>query len=154
MAKRLYRSRTDAVLGGVCGGLGDYFSIDSSVVRVVFVILSVLTGFGVLAYLALWLLIPEEGRKADDLPDRVRDAAEEIADRARSIGSDFRRSSSGRHRSAAFAVGIALVIIGLSFLLHNLGVTWMRWFGLRMLWPVFPILIGLAFLWRWLRGGE
>ena len=59
--KRLYRSKTDRKLAGVCGGLGEYLGVDSTVVRVVFVILALPGGVpGVLPYLVLWLIMPEE----------------------------------------------------------------------------------------------
>lgn len=59
--KRLYRSKTDRKLAGVCGGLGEYLGVDSTVVRVVFVILALPGGLpGVLLYLILWLIMPEE----------------------------------------------------------------------------------------------
>ena len=60
LSKRLYRSRTNKTLGGVCGGLGDYFSIDPILFRLAFILLVLLAGTGVLAYLILWLVVPEE----------------------------------------------------------------------------------------------
>lgn len=58
--KRLYRSRNDRMIAGVCGGLGQYFGIDPTIVRLIFV-LAVLAGFaGVLAYLILAIVIPLE----------------------------------------------------------------------------------------------
>ncbi len=154
MTKRLYRSRTDAMVGGVCGGLAEYFDVDANLVRVVFIVLSVLTGFAVIAYLAMWLLVPERKASERDLSDRVHAAADEMVDRARSIGSDVRRFGRRHGRGGPFVIGFALVILGAVFLLRNLGVAWMSWFRFGLLWPIFPILIGLAFLWRWLRGGE
>jgi phage shock protein PspC (stress-responsive transcriptional regulator) len=59
--KRLLRSKTNRVLGGVCGGLGDYFNVDPVVVRIAWVIFSFAGGSGVLAYLIAWAIIPEEG---------------------------------------------------------------------------------------------
>lgn len=60
--KRYYRSRTDKVLSGVCGGLANYFSIDATLVRVAYAILTVVTGFvvGLVAYVVLALVAPEE----------------------------------------------------------------------------------------------
>jgi phage shock protein PspC (stress-responsive transcriptional regulator) len=69
--KRLTRPRDDRVLGGVASGIARYFDIDPVFVRVAFVVASVLMGLGVLAYVAGWLLIPEDdavpaqGRRAD-----------------------------------------------------------------------------------------
>jgi phage shock protein C len=58
--KKLYRSRTERWLAGVCGGLGTYFGIDPTLARVIFVILSLTFGSGFLIYLVLWLIIPNE----------------------------------------------------------------------------------------------
>lgn len=60
MVRRLYRSRTDKVMGGVCGGLGEYFNIDPTLLRVVFVVLALVNGLGIIAYLAMWLVFPRQ----------------------------------------------------------------------------------------------
>lgn len=59
---RYIRSRTDRVLAGVCGGLGDYLGVDATLIRVAWVVVTLFSGgIGLLAYLLLWLLAPEEG---------------------------------------------------------------------------------------------
>lgn len=58
MARRLYRSRTEKMLGGVCGGLGELLDIDLTIVRLVFVLLALWGGSGLLIYLVLWLIAP------------------------------------------------------------------------------------------------
>ena len=58
--KKLYRSRNDRMLAGVCGGLGKYFEIDTTLIRLVFVVAAILGGHGVLAYLICLILIPLE----------------------------------------------------------------------------------------------
>ncbi len=58
--KRLYRSRTDRIIGGVCGGLGTYLNVDPTVIRLLFVLLAFAGGPGLLAYLILLILVPEE----------------------------------------------------------------------------------------------
>lgn len=59
--KRLYRSRKDKVLGGVCGGIAEYLSVDPVVVRLVGAIVVLISmGMGILAYLIAWIIIPEE----------------------------------------------------------------------------------------------
>jgi phage shock protein C len=61
MAKRLYRSRDDKMLGGVCGGLGEYLDVDPTLIRVLWVVVTVLgAGTGLIAYIILWFLIPVE----------------------------------------------------------------------------------------------
>lgn len=61
--KRLYRSQKDRILFGVCGGLGAYFKMDSNIFRILFVILMVGNGIGLLLYVALVIFIPNEGGK-------------------------------------------------------------------------------------------
>jgi len=58
--KRLYRSKTDRMLGGVCGGMGVYFNLDPVLMRLVWVILFFAGGIGVLGYILAWIIIPEE----------------------------------------------------------------------------------------------
>ena len=57
--KRFYLSQTDKTLGGVCGGLADYFDVDPLLVRIAFVILFFGYGSGLLIYILLWLLAPK-----------------------------------------------------------------------------------------------
>jgi phage shock protein C len=58
--KKLYRSTTDKVIAGVCGGLGKYFDIDPVVVRIVFILFGLAGGSALLLYIILWALVPEE----------------------------------------------------------------------------------------------
>lgn len=60
MEKKLYRSRTDYMIGGVCGGLAEYLGIDSTVVRVIMALATFVGGMSLLVYLLMWLIIPEE----------------------------------------------------------------------------------------------
>lgn len=59
MPKRLYRSRTERWIAGVCGGLSDYFNVDVLALRVAFALLALWNGFGVVLYLLLVILLPE-----------------------------------------------------------------------------------------------
>lgn len=58
--KRLMRSRDDRMLAGVAGGLADYLNMDSTLIRLIFVVLTLAGGPGLLLYLILWLVMPEE----------------------------------------------------------------------------------------------
>ncbi|WP_292731015.1 PspC domain-containing protein [Methanoculleus sp.] len=64
MAKKLTRSTSDRWIAGICGGIGEYFEIDPNVIRVVWVIVTVLTGFlpGIIIYILLWIILPEQGQ--------------------------------------------------------------------------------------------
>lgn len=56
--RRLYRSNSDRMIAGVCGGLGEYLNMDPTVVRLIFVLLFLLAGHGLLIYLILMILVP------------------------------------------------------------------------------------------------
>jgi phage shock protein C len=60
MERKLYRSRTDRTIAGVCGGLAEYFGLDPTIVRLIFVIMFLIGGHGLLVYLILWVLMPEK----------------------------------------------------------------------------------------------
>ncbi len=64
MEKHLQRSRTEKMIGGVCGGLAQYFEIDPTVVRLLWVIIILFGGSGVLLYIILWLIMPLESPAA------------------------------------------------------------------------------------------
>lgn len=58
--KKLYRSLTDKEVAGVCGGIADYFEIDSTIVRLIWAFLFVVYGAGLFAYIVAWIVMPEE----------------------------------------------------------------------------------------------
>ncbi len=151
MGKTLVRKTDDAMLGGVCSGLAAYFDVDPNIVRLIFVVLAVAPGIGVPAYIVLWLLVPEAAAEPQSVEERVRTGAEEIADRAKGLGEEIEKRTQNVGASASFAVGLALVAVGLGFLLRNLGFTWVRWLSRAWVWPSLLIVIGLALLWRWIR---
>lgn len=89
--KKLYRSKKDRILFGVCGGLGSYFQIDSNLFRILFIVLALIDGIGILLYIALIIFIPnEKGERIEDnkfeevkdlkkrMEDKVQDVAEEM----------------------------------------------------------------------------
>ncbi len=59
-SKRITRSRGERMIAGVAGGLATYFGIDPLFLRIGFVVLSLINGFGVLLYIVLWLIVPNE----------------------------------------------------------------------------------------------
>ncbi|MGB9929484.1 MAG: PspC domain-containing protein [Methanosarcina sp.] len=57
---KLYRSKSNRILAGVCGGIGEYFSVDPTIVRLLWLLISITGGAGVIAYIIAWIIIPEE----------------------------------------------------------------------------------------------
>ena len=58
--KKLFRSRKERVIGGVCGGIGNYFNLDPVLIRVVWAALFFAAGAGLLAYILAWIIVPLE----------------------------------------------------------------------------------------------
>ncbi|HXD24571.1 MAG TPA: PspC domain-containing protein [Propionibacteriaceae bacterium] len=57
--RKLYRSRSQRMIAGVCGGLADYFNIDATLVRVLFLLLAVFGGTGLVIYIVMWVIVPD-----------------------------------------------------------------------------------------------
>jgi phage shock protein PspC (stress-responsive transcriptional regulator) len=60
MAKKLYRSRKNRLIAGICGGLAEYFDFDPIIVRMITLILVLSFGAGLIAYIIAWIVVPEE----------------------------------------------------------------------------------------------
>ena len=73
---RLYRLRSERWLAGVCGGIGDYFNTDATVIRVIFVLGALIMGGGLFIYLILWLIIPLEPEAGEALEEVPADEGE------------------------------------------------------------------------------
>ena len=140
MTRRLYRSRTDTVLGGVAAGLANYLNADPALVRIAWAILVLVTsGAAFLAYIVAWVVVPEEPIAADastvTVDEGDGDAALPAAGATPGTGRDH--GDGGR---AGLIVGIGLVLIGVWFLVRDYlpSIDW------NLLWPA--ILIGIGAL--------
>ena len=148
--QKLYRNSSDRMIAGVCGGLGKYFSVDATIVRLVFLLLLILGGSGFLLYLILWIVVPDEQRLGAAPHQGVWQAnAQEMARPAQDLGKSTGQaagSSSGDVAQAAARNGplifaVILICLGSWFLLQNL-----LHIDLGQFWPVILIVIGLALL--------
>lgn len=121
--QRLYRSRADRMLAGVCGGLGEYFNVDPTLVRVVYLVVTILTGIlgGLVLYVILAVIMPES--ESADSDDVARTRA-----------------------SSVFAAGLILVVVGALLLIANYGL--LAWWAWTRLWPALLIVAGLILLAR------
>ncbi len=151
MEKRLYRSRSDRMICGVCGGLANYFDIDPVIVRIITILLIFAGGMGILAYIILAIVVPLESSQASEPRDVIKENVEEIKQTASQLGDDihstFARKGGApeemtktRHRSRN-VLGAILIVIGVLFLLASFNLfEWLHW---RYLWPLILIAIGL-----------
>jgi phage shock protein PspC (stress-responsive transcriptional regulator) len=153
MAKRLYRSRHNRVILGVCGGLAEYFDIDPTIVRVIAVLSVFVTGLGILAYFILALVLPVEGAGSAEPKDTVRENVEDMKVTAGELGRELRATLEGEEaesddlaktrRNRRYALGIILILLGVIFLLASLGIWWFRW---GVLWPLVLVAIGVLII--------
>jgi phage shock protein PspC (stress-responsive transcriptional regulator) len=75
--KRLYRSRNERMLAGVCGGIGEYFDIDPTVIRILFVLFALVIGGGILLYIILLIIMPLESDSSMGEVEVVEQESEE-----------------------------------------------------------------------------
>ncbi|NUQ37888.1 MAG: PspC domain-containing protein [Caldilineales bacterium] len=148
MKNRLYRSRHDRMVAGVCGGLADFLGLDPTLIRLVFVILALANGVGFAIYLLMLIVVPEN---PDETATHLAAPADsDLAQRIRAWSDDVGGGNLST-RNAIF-IGGFLIFMGLLFLLRNFDFFPWHWFTLGALWPVLLILAGLAMLWRFYRG--
>jgi phage shock protein C len=142
MAGRLYKSRTDRMWSGVSGGLAEYLDIDSTFVRIAWLVVGILTaGFAIIAYVALVIIMPERPKEA------ATESSESAAEPARSGEATADR---GRGRQRNVVLGAVLVAIGGLFLAQNFDL--FDWFDFGRFWPVVLILLGLLLIVRKIGG--
>ncbi len=125
--KKLYRSRADRMLAGVCGGLAQYLNLDSTIVRILWILITLLWGVGLFLYIAAIFIVPEN-------PEEI---SEEETSTSRLKGND----------KTLFWGGL-LIVIGIILLMNQLGIFYAIHFWSipwQLIWAVFLILIG-AFL--------
>ncbi len=147
--KRLTRSAKNRVIAGVCGGLGEYLGIDPGLVRIFFVLLGIGRGFGLFIYLLLWLLIPREDMEtAASTEATIRASADEMAERARTAGSELREAWQQDSHPLLVAIGVGLIILGGLALLETFHVPWLWWLSFDTLWPALLIVAGLVIILR------
>jgi phage shock protein C len=137
--KRLYRSTSDRMLGGVAGGLGEYFNLDSTLVRLAFVVVTLFGGSGIIAYLILWIILPSDKQTHHDSESVIKDNATEIKTKAESFAIAVRAQ---HHFHIIW--GFGLILVGLIFLLQNFG--YLLGVNLFLLWPLILVLIGFSLL--------
>ena len=153
MTKRLYRSQSGAMLGGVCAGLGKYLNIDPVWIRLFFVLLAVTNGFGVLAYLVLWVVVPREDQATSKDGVTVIQPAD-FSDKAHMMGDEIKDAASKNSSKLPLYIGIGLIILGGFAFLNTLPFPWVHWVKSIVLWPAILILAGAVLLIRGIKGDK
>lgn len=138
VAKKIYRSRENRIIGGVCGGIADYLDVDPTWVRLALLVLFFTRGVGVMIYLLAWIIIPEKSGFNSQNKDGFTDFAEGDNDDYVNVSTDGTQHKENNKR----LLGILLVFIGLFFLLDN----WLPYINWERFWPVIIIAAGIVLL--------
>lgn len=150
----LYRSETNRVIAGVSGGLGEYFNVDATIIRVLFILMTVFGGSGLIIYLVLWLIIPSKSGSPKDSKDAIRSNLEDMKTTTQTFAHNISKpSKDGKDKqslrsddlNSRFWWALFIIIAGFFFLLNNYGLLEI---DLEKLWPVVLIIFGLAIILR------
>lgn len=120
--KKFYRSRTDRILFGVCGGLGIYFGVDPILFRLFFVLLLFSNGVGIPLYLVMVLVTQEEFSHSDkkkDLEGEVSELADKIEKKAEELSGEIKMKKEDSVGSRN-VLGYLIVLFGFFLLLRNI----------------------------------
>lgn len=145
--RKFYRSRTDRILFGICGGLGEYFSIDPVLFRLLFILLFMLHGVGFFIYIIMVFVTPQEPKslssakesEKEGLGDEFNDLAEKVSEKAKEISGEIKsdNKTSGSHNF----LGIIIILFGLFFLMREFLP--LAWIDTDTIWALAIIGIGL-----------
>ncbi len=141
--RKVYRSQTDKVIAGVCGGLAQYFDIDPVLLRIAFVLLAIFGGGGVLIYIILWIVVPVKPldfsayQAATPPPpeEEYRPTGEEGSQQAPPPPPPMKSSA---RKTGSLLGGLILVLVGILFLFREF--VWD--FPIAKFWPVILVAIG------------
>ncbi|MCP5053313.1 MAG: PspC domain-containing protein [bacterium] len=155
--KRLYKSRKDKVIDGICAGVAEYFEIDPVLVRVVFVLFFIFGGIGLIAYIVGMIIIPRrplgEESAASQAETAGTPAPEPPPSPTPAPPPPAPEPVSDSSNKGSLVIGIVLVVLGMIFLLDNLpffrGFHFWGWFRHRFWDFVVPgifIAVGIVLL--------
>jgi phage shock protein C len=159
MQNKLYRSDKDRILFGVCGGLAKYFGMDSSLMRIIVILLAIVTGgVGVLIYLAMAFIVPLEGSTKTTPKEIVLENVEEAKTTAQGLGKEIKeafsqekageksesREDSDEQARRRNIFGVILIIVGIFILLGVFGI--FHWPSWSIVWPIILIIIGVLII--------
>lgn len=131
--KKLYRSNTDYVISGVCGGLAEYFGIDAIIIRIIFIMFALAGGGGLIIYILMVLLLPNYGENENDL-------TKEIKSKVKNVASEIKKEVKIKRDGGRTILGLIVFMIG-SILLWNHFFPYTIRF--EVFWPSMMVVFGL-----------
>jgi phage shock protein PspC (stress-responsive transcriptional regulator) len=154
MGNKLYRSDKDRMLFGVCGGLAKYFGIDSSLMRIIVILLALATGIGILVYFIMAFIVPLEGSTKTTPKEIVLENVEEAKTTVQGLGQNIKDTFSGKQPESQETektqtqrrniFGVILIVVGVFLLLGTFGI--FHWAFWSVIWPAVLIVIGVVII--------
>ena len=141
MNKQLFRSRENKMIAGVCGGVAEYFNIDPTIVRIVWVLFTLTYGLGLIAYIVAAIIIPEKGV---DNYAQGQNYAYTNTDANKSTENQNGSINKVNNKNSNLFIGGVLVVAGLLLTARQ----YLRWIDFKLVWPVILILIGGFIIFR------
>lgn len=129
------------MIAGVCGGIAEYFGIESSLVRLLFIGIILLGGSGVVAYIVLWLVLPTQSDHSKEMEEVMKKNSTELKTAAASVAKEAGAIS---RRSGNSLWGLFLIGFGILLLLQNFGFA--HYLMLDKTWPVILVVLGFLAL--------
>lgn len=142
--KKLYRNENGSLIAGVCGGLADYFDIDVTLIRVIFVLLLIGGGSGFLIYVVLWVITPIKGKGDKEFKDEAGELLEKTAKKTKNMAKEINKEIKFQKRSGGF-LGVILMMLGALILLEKIIPVFIRW---DYVWPIILIAFGAYLVFR------
>ena len=99
MERKLYRSRKESMIWGVCGGLAQHFNTDPTIIRLIFILTIFFGGVGILAYIIPAIVVPLENSQTTEPRETIRENVQEMKDTAEAIGKDLQSNFSSREKT-------------------------------------------------------
>jgi phage shock protein C len=144
MKNRLYRSETNRTFAGVCGGLGEFLDIDPLIIRIFFIIWTILGEFSVIVYFILWVVIPN--KSSSDAGETFK--SDELGSRFRLMGRELGEVARQPNQELITFAGVGLIGWGVFYLVRQFGFSWLNWDFSLYLWPALLIFAGAVVLIR------
>lgn len=140
MRERLFRSRKYRILGGVAGGLAEYFKIDPVITRILFIAFTLTHGIGVVVYVILWIIVPDEPieKMLNDLGRKREGESETKFPDLEELKPPVQSTKSG------LIFGIIITALGVIFLLSNL----LPFLDFDNILPIIFIIAGAFLIWN------
>ncbi len=141
-SKQLFRGSKDVVLGGVCSGIADFINTDVTVIRIVFVLIALFWGSGLLLYILLWIFMPiapldyEFGQTFNKMHDNMDNLEQD------DFMKNYQKHQIKKKHNANFIGGIILITVGILFLISE----YIPRIDFSDLWPIILIVIGALLL--------